>query len=220
MEIDTPEHNDNRKYDYSLYPDINRTEYQIILAMVKSGASVLDLGCGNGALLARLKKEKNIRETGIELVESGVEVCRQRGLNVQQGRIDEQLPFSDNQFEYAICNVTLQMVLYPEIVLKEMKRVAQYQIISFPNFAFWKNRIELLFAGRMPQKMLFGYSWYSTGHLHQFSIVDFHHLVHNIGGLSVIEQRFQTSQNVIKDFLAHTFPNLFLQVPIYLLQKK
>ncbi|WP_337871686.1 methionine biosynthesis protein MetW, partial [Ignavibacterium sp.] len=97
-------------------------------------------------------------------------------------------------------------------------RIAKFQIISFPNFAFYKNRIELLLKGRMPKKMLFGYSWYNTGHIHQLSIKDFEEFIENVGGFEIVERSFIKS-NTIKDKIVVLLPNLFMQFPIYLLRK-
>jgi methionine biosynthesis protein MetW len=219
MNIDDPNINDNRNYDYTQFHDGARFEYPIITKMVSPGSRVLDLGCGNGALLEKLKNEKQIIETGLEISESGVFVCQQKGLHVRSGRIDEILPFESNAFDYAICNVTIQMVMYPEVLLKEMKRVAHYQIISFPNFAFWRNRLDLLFNGRMPQSMLFGYSWYSTGHIHQLSFTDFEKLVEVVGGMSVIQKIYDRPNDPLRRAIASAFPELFHLLGIYLLEK-
>jgi len=109
--------------------------------------------------------------------------------------------------------------MYPETLIREMKRISKYQIISFPNFAFYKNRLDLLFKGKMPEKMLFGYKWYNTGHIHQLSIKDFIELVNEIGGFEVLKQTYVKSDSVIKNFLMKLFPNLFQQVSIFLLSK-
>jgi len=212
--------NDNRKYDYSNLPDEERKEYSIVVGYVRPNSRVLDLGCGNGALLFRLKEEKHVEGRGLEISDSGVRVCLQRGLQVQQGRIDEPLPFKDNEFDYAICNVTIQMVLFPEVLMKEMKRVSKYQIISFPNFAFWKNRLDLMFKGRMPKPMLFNYSWYNTGHIHQLSFADFLHFVNDIGGLKIIDRKYIEPNDPFRKILALMFPNLFQLIGIYLLEKQ
>lgn len=218
--LDDSRVNDNRKYDYSSHPDSDRYEYPIIVDMVRPDSRVIDLGCGNGALLARLKAGKNVRETGLEISESGVRICKARGLNVLHGRIDEVLPFEDDSFDYAICNVTLQMVLYPEVLLREMKRIAKYQIVSFPNFAFWRNRVDLLLNGRMPKPMLFGYKWYSTGHLHQFSYTDFFELVQDVGGLVIADRRLEQSKNPFRNLLLTKFPNHFQMLGIFMLEKR
>ena len=110
-----------------------------------------------------------------------MEVSRAKGLSVHQGRIDEALPWPDRSFDYALCNVTLQMVMYPEKLLSEMARVASRQIVCFPNFANLRNRLELLLMGRMPRAMLFGYSWWDTGHIHQLSVRDFEEYLPRVG---------------------------------------
>lgn len=218
--INLPDYNDNRAYNYTAFPDEDRREYERIMKLIPNGASVIDLGCGNGSLLQKLKLQKQAICHGIELAESGVNICRQKGLDVIQGNIDEPLPFSDNAFDYAICNVTIQMVRFPEILLKEMKRIARYQIVSFPNFGFYKNRLEMLFSGRMPQKMLFGYPWYATGHIHQLSVKDFLALVKIIGGLEVIKLDTNETSSALKNKMISLCPNLLGVLPIFLLQKK
>lgn len=217
--IDSPLHNDNRNYNYSNVFSEEREEYKLICELVEPNSKVIDLGCGNGSLIEKLIKEKNITCEGIELSESGVEVCKAKGLKVLKGKIDEKLPFADNSFDYSICNVTIQMVMYPEILLSEMKRISKYQIISFPNFAYYKNRLDLLFKGRMPKPMLFGYKWYSTGHIHQLSIKDFYELVNDVGGLKILKVKALGSRNPLKDFLLKYFPNVFQILNIFLLEK-
>ncbi|MCL6525016.1 MAG: methyltransferase domain-containing protein [Thermoflavifilum sp.] len=218
--IDRPDQNDNRRYDYTHFPEEDRPEYARIVSCIPLRSSVIDLGCGNGSLLQKLMVEKQVNGYGIELSETGVSICQQKGLQVVKGYIDESLPFPDDAFDYAICNVTLQMVRYPEVLLSEMKRVAKFQVISFPNFAFYKNRWEMLVKGRMPKQMLFGYSWYNTGHIHQLSIKDFLELVQAIGGLTVKKLSVDETHNQLKNTLIRLFPNLFCVVPIFVLEKE
>lgn len=213
--------NDNRQYDYRAFPEEgNREEeYRFILSQVSEGASVIDLGCGNGNLLALLREQKNIVPAGVEIAQSGTEICLEKGLQVTQGRIDEPLPFEDNQFDFAVCNVTIQMTMYPEVLLREMKRVAQYQILSFPNFGYIKNRLFLLLKGRMPQQTLYGYQWYSTGHIHQLSTADFLDLVNTIGGLEVVKRHTIKSGSGLLDFLTKVNGNLFDKIVFFVLKK-
>ncbi|AFH50588.1 SAM-dependent methyltransferase [Ignavibacterium album JCM 16511] len=218
MSIDTPSINDNRNYNYSGFEGFQRKDYNDIIELIKPNSKILDLGCGNGALMLRLIKERNSFVKGIEISGSGVEICKSKGLNVIRGRIDESLPFEEDEFDYSICHITIQMVMYPEVLLREMKRVSKFQIVSFPNFAFYKNRLELFFKGRMPKKMLFGYSWYNTGHIHQLSIQDFEEFIRNIGGFEIIQRSFIKS-DTFKDKLVVLWPNLLIQFPIYLLRK-
>lgn len=171
--------NDNRSYIYSETAVINekaiahRQDFKVIEKWIRRGSKVIDLGSGDGTLLKILKDKKKIDGIGIEVSPSGVKSAKKKGIRSIIGRIDEKLPFKDKEFDYAICNVTLQMVMYPEVLLSEMKRISKRQIITFPNFAFILNRLDLLINGVMPRFMIPGYRWYSTGHIHQLSIKDF-----------------------------------------------
>ena len=217
--IDDPTSNDNRRYNYTDHETQERDEYPIIESFIQLNSKVIDLGCGNGSLLMLLKDKKNIQEYGIEMVQSGVDICRKKGLNVRQGLIDSPLDeVEDKQFDYAICNVTIQMVMYPEVLLSEMKRIAHYQIISFPNFAHWRNRLDMLLKGRMPKPMLFGYKWYNTGHIHQLSIRDFLDLVEKYK-LDVCEEIHVGSSGFTRHIRNYK-PNLFSTISIYLLKDK
>jgi methionine biosynthesis protein MetW len=211
--LDTPGLNDNRRYDYSGHEVTARAEYPIIVSWISEGASVIDLGCGNGSLLALLKREKKIHELGIELVQSGVNACLEKNLNVRIGMIDRPIErVADREFDYAICNVTLQMVMYPEILLSEMARIATHQIISFPNFAHLRNRLDLLVHGRMPRPKLYGYSWHDTGHIHQLSVRDFLDSIVNMG--LVIEKQAHLGR-LSSWGLPKLLPNLFSSTAIY-----
>lgn len=163
---------DNRNYLYAKHSTTNRVEFLVIERIVGKNKKVIDLGCGDGSLMQILAKNGN-RCQGVEISQSGVEVCKNRGLDVIRGRIDAKLPFKDKSFDMAICNVTIHMVMYPEMLVKEMVRISKKQIITFPNFAFILNRLQLMFLGVFPKWSLFGYNWYSTGHIHQLSIKDF-----------------------------------------------
>lgn len=210
---------DNRNYDYSKVKDDPRPDYDRIVELIPQNSKLVDLACGNGNLMQRLVSEKGADVTGVELSESGVKICNEKNFKVIHGRIDQVLPFKENEFEYAICHITIQMVMYPEVLLQEMKRISRYQIISFPNFAFYRNRFDLLLNGRMPRPMLFDYKWYSTGHIHQLSSNDFLELMNDVGGLSVEEYTYQKSGNAVKDYLIKKFPNLFQLLIVYLLKK-
>lgn len=202
--------NDNRKYVYTGNFTESRPEYDVVVSFVPPKSQVIDLGCGEGSLMQKLIDEKQCQCTGIEIAASGVECCKQKGLQVVQGEIDSTLHFRDNEFDVAICNVTLQMVMYPEKTVQEMKRVSSKKIIlSFPNFAYWLNRLEMIFKGRMPQKLLFGYRWYTTGHIHQFSLKDISNLLSETGGMKINTIKCAPSGNPIVDFLAGWMPNLF-----------
>lgn len=212
--------NDNRNYNYTNNFTETRPEYGMVCSIVTTESNVIDLGCGEGSLMQQLIAEKKCVCTGIEIAASGVELCRQKRLNVTQGEIDKPLSFADNSFDTALCNVTLQMVAYPEVTLQEMKRVASKKlIVSFPNFAYWLNRLEMLFKGRMPKKLLFGYTWYNTGHIHQFSLKDIKALIQQTGGLTISKVHIVPSGNAIVDVFAKWFPNLFGKIIILEIDK-
>jgi len=209
--------NDNRAYIWGEDSRSERAEYPYIIDFVKPGSCVIDLGCGDGTLLERLVKEKQVIAKGFESSQSGVKACRKKGLDVELRPIDKHKSYGDIpdvSFDYAVCNVTIQMVMYPEVLLEEMKRVARYQIVSFPNFAYFLNRKELLLNGRMPRTTLGGYSWYSTGHIHQPSISDFLELSGRLGLRSVHAVYF----GLIPTW-AKWWPNLFCSTVIFFLEK-
>jgi methionine biosynthesis protein MetW len=205
---------DNRRYEWK--DDLcERPEYPIIVGWVARGSRVLDLGCGNGSLLRVLRHEKAVRCAGIELSPSGVIACQAHQLEVRQGSIDEELAEVPTQaIDYAICNVTLQMVMRPEVTLREMARVARFQIVSFPNFAYLANRLELMLLGRMPRRGLFGYDWYDTGHIHQLSVADLLRTIRPLG-LVVRDAVYLGAAPL----LARLWPNLFATEAILLLER-
>ena len=125
--------------------------YYIISEMISSGASVLDLGCGDGTLMKKLK-EKNVHVTGIDIEQANIIQCLEKGLSVIQGDIDEGLQeYPDDSYDYVVLNQTLQSTEKPDYVIQEMLRVGKKIIVSFPNFAYWQVRFSLLFNGKMPK---------------------------------------------------------------------
>lgn len=214
--IDDPEVNDNRDYQYD-DEYYNRHEFPVIKNWIPENSKIIDLGCGNGALMSYLKKS-NIEVEGIEIAKSGVEACLKNSLKATEGVIDEKATYEsygDNQFDYSICNVTIQMVKYPEILISEMKRVSKYQIISFPNFAYLENRLDLLFNGVMPRKMLYKYKWYNTGHIHQLSLRDFKNFCRENKLQIIKRQDFGCFSFISRWF----WPNLFSKESIFLCKK-
>lgn len=212
--------NDNRKYQYAKNSISKREEYNCILKWIPSESNIVDLGCGDGTLLAFLK-ERGIKGEGIDISPSGVLATKAKNIKAVVGRIDESLPYRNSSFDFAICNVTIQMVMYPEVLLREMSRISRYQIVSFPNFASLPNRLDLLVRGRMPKIMIPGYEWYSTGHIHQLSILDFESLC-TLLNLRIVKRYFIFSKRMFfipKKFLRF-FPNLFAFTAIYMTESK
>lgn len=204
---------DTRDYKYSLQSRRVRPEYGAILDLVPYESKVVDLGCGDGSLGELLIAQKKTQYFGFEISQSGVESAVAKGLSVIQGSLDNKLPYADQQFDFAICNVTLQMLMFPDLAFKEMLRVSQRQIVSFPNFGFYKNRIELLLRGKMPTPLLYGYKWYNTGHIHQFSYYDYLDLCRE-NHLKVESVSFLNKKNLLKKLFIQVLPNLFADVVI------
>jgi methionine biosynthesis protein MetW len=151
-----------------------RVDYQVIVDMVRSGTRVLDVGCGDGTLLALLEHEKQVDGRGIELSQSGVNLCVAKGLSVIQGDADQDLKdYPDKAFDYVVLSQALQAMQAPREVLEQLIRIGDRVIVSFPNFGHWRVRLRFLLGGRMPVTKNLPYSWYDTPNIHFCTIHDF-----------------------------------------------
>jgi methionine biosynthesis protein MetW len=147
---------------------------KLISSLIKNDAKVLDVGCGNGSLLIFLENEKKINGHGLEISHQGVQECLAKGLSVLQGNADTDLTnFPENSFDYVILSRTLQATHKPKEVLKQMLRIGKSCIVSFPNFAHWKCRLDLLLKGEMPMTKTLSEPWYQTPNIHLCTIKDF-----------------------------------------------
>jgi len=187
-------------------------ERKVLAGWIEDGASVLDLGCGDGELLAHLISEKHVRAQGIELSEQAITHCVAQGLSVFQQDIDTGLSeYGDDSFDYVILNQTLQQVKKPDFALKEALRVGKEVIVGIPNFAYYKARASIFFRGRVPVTPSLPYQWYDTPNLHFLSLVDFKDYCKKQG--ITIQCAFYAANNKQLKFL----PNLLAEVGYFLL---
>jgi methionine biosynthesis protein MetW len=159
-----------------------RRDFQEILRLVKPGSRVLDVGCGEGALLELLVMRSQVDGRGLEISSEGVSACLARGLAVVQGDADRDLDyFPARAFDYAILSQTLQAVLRPRHVLGELLRIADQAVVSLPNFGHWRVRLDLLLHGRMPVTGLLPDPWWSTPNIHLCTVRDFTAVCDDLG---------------------------------------
>jgi methionine biosynthesis protein MetW len=159
-----------------------RPDLAIIADHVAAGARVLDVGCGDGALMAALRSEKNVDARGLEIDRANVAAAVARGLSVIQGDADTDLAdYPPESFDYAILSQTLQTTTRPDHVLEHLLRIGRKAFVSFPNFAHWRVRLSLLWGGRMPVTRLLPLEWFETPNIHHVTIDDFRAFVRERG---------------------------------------
>ncbi len=152
---------------------IDRADFAAIAQWVKPDARVLDLGCGDGALFNYLARERNISGYGVEIDDTNVLACVKNGVNVVQRNLERGLSeFDDQSFDYVILSQTLQAMRNGERIIREMLRVGREGIVTFPNFGYWRNRMQVL-RGRMPVSENLPYQWFNTPNIHLCTLHDF-----------------------------------------------
>ena len=160
----------------------SRPDLATIVPWIAPGARVLDLGCGDGALLAYLWKERDAHGYGVEIDDAKVTACVKNDVNVLQMNLESGLSlFGDGSFDCVILSQTLQAVRHTEDILREMLRVGREAIVSFPNFGHWSARLQVAFGGHMPVSRSLPYEWYDTPNVHLCTISDFEDLARRIG---------------------------------------
>lgn len=158
-------------------PHVNgriRADLQLVADLVPSGTRVLDVGCGEGALLQYLAHHKGVDARGIEIRQEGVNACVQQGLSVVQGNAETDLEdYPSDGFDYVILSQTLQAMHDPRKTLRELLRIGKHAIVSFDNFGFWRARLGLFFRGRMPVADAPRHTWYDSANIRPCTIHDF-----------------------------------------------
>jgi methionine biosynthesis protein MetW len=190
-----------------------RRDFAIISELVESGTRVLDLGCGEGQLLAWLKEHKNVDGRGVELAGNRVQKAISRGVSVYQGDLETALDDYPSQvFDYVILSQTLQETRDPLRVLRGMLRVGRRAIVAFPNYGHYSVRLSTLRSGRAPKTALFPYDWWDSPNIHFFTVLDFEELARH--------EKWRVERRI---FLAgqrqvNLFPNLTAEIAVFLVR--
>lgn len=196
-----------------------RLNYSIITDIVDKGSKILDLGCGEGDLLAKLIEEKGVNGLGVEINQDAAISSLEKGLSVIQADIDEGLKgFEDNQYDWVILNQTLQSTEKPDYVIDEMLRVGRKAVVSFPNFAYWKVRFYLFFFGKMPKSKILPFEWYNTPNIHLLTVNDFYEFCKK-RNINILKSVFMTRANVKKNFFIRKLSNFFAEEVIFVISK-
>lgn len=187
----------------------SRPDFAAIATWIPAEASVLDLGCGDGSLLDYLKTERRVRGYGVEIDDANILRCIARGVNVIQSNLEDGLSgFENGTFDFVILSQTLQAMRHTEKLLREMLRVGREGIVSFPNFGYWKNRLQVL-RGNMPVSEELPYQWYDTPNVHLCTLHDFEQLCRDLN-VHILDQRVITGGREVS-----LLPNLLGSTAVY-----
>lgn len=194
--------------------ELKRPDLSIIADWIRPGSRVLDLGCGDGTLLAWLAETKQASGYGIEIDDDDITECIRNGINVIHMDLNEGLSeFDDDSFDYVVLSLTLQAMRRPDRILREMMRVGTEGIVTFPNFGHWLNRLQITFGGRMPLTRVLPEPWYQTPNIHLCTLRDFEQLCH-AKGIEILQRKVVNSAHRTGP-LMHLLPNLFAEIALY-----
>ena len=192
-----------------------RSDIDTILDWVTQGSRVLDLGCGDGELLAALTKQKAISGLGVDIDAGNLIAAVDKGLCVVQQNMEDGLSnFSAKSFDVVIIAFSLQVLTRPHTVLERVVDIGNEAIVSFPNFGHWRSRLSLLFSGRMPKTKALPYSWFDTPNIHFCTVNDFERLCDQLQ-IEIIERKTSEGGHI----LAKLWPNLFAKSASYRIQR-
>jgi len=186
-----------------------RPDFAAIAQWVKPGAHVLDLGCGDGTLLKYLQQARGVTGYGVEIVDGNVLECVRNGVHVIQSDLERGLAeFADHSFDYVVLSQTLQAMRNTERIVREMLRVGRAGIVTFPNFGYWKNRLQIL-RGRMPVSENLPFEWFDTPNIHLCTVADFEKFCGE-RGIRIVGRTVLTDGRAV-DLL----PNLLGELAVY-----
>ncbi|MEJ5367098.1 MAG: methionine biosynthesis protein MetW [Bryobacteraceae bacterium] len=193
---------------------LGRGDYALISSLIPEGARVLDLGCGDGALLGWLAANKRIEGRGIEIRPDLAQRAAARGVAVYQGDLESSLAeYPDGAFDYVILSQTLQELRRPLEVLEQMLRIGRHAVVAFPNFGHWRVRLNHLWSGRAPRTPLFPHAWHSSPNIHFLTVLDFEETVAE-KGWRVETRLFLSGHSQIR-----FAPNWRAEIAVYLLKR-
>ena len=191
-----------------------RTDQALIAEWIKPGSRVLDLGCGDGTMMAHLQQKYDVWGYGLEIDEENIVKCIASGVNVIQTDLDAGLSeFDEESFDYVIMTQTLQAIRYPDRLLNDMLRIGREGIVTFPNMGHWKCRLQIALKGMMPKSRTLPYEWYNTPNIHMCTLKDFESLCRkvNIEILQCTTVDYAHRSNLGM----RLFPNLLGEIAIY-----
>jgi len=197
-----------------------RYDLEIIASWIEEKSKVLGLGCGEGELLYFLKNEKNASITGIEIDESKVAACIEKGLSVLQGDINKEVSdYPYNSFDYVILSQTLQQIYNPLKLINSILNIGKKAVVSFPNFSHWMIRTQLMFLGWAPMSKQLPYEWYNTPNIRVITIKDFRKFTKKINIRIVKEAAINTQNDDKTGNIVKSFPNIRATYGIFLIEK-
>ncbi|HEU0189576.1 MAG TPA: methionine biosynthesis protein MetW [Gallionella sp.] len=192
---------------------VTRPDFAAIAAWIPKGASVLDLGCGDGSLLRYIKETRGVRGYGVEISDLDIVSCIANSVNVIQNDLESGLSdFEDGSFDFVMLSQTLQATRHTEPLIREMLRVGREGIVSFPNFGYWKNRLSIL-LGNMPVSRELPYQWYNTPNVHLCTLHDFEAFCRDLN-VTVLARRVMTGEREVT-----LLPNLLGSTAVYRFQR-
>lgn len=197
-----------------------RYDLKVIESWIKPGSTVLGLGCGDGELLYALKNDKGVEERGIEKSGENAAACIAKGLSVVQGDMNEEIAdYPDDAFDYVVLSQTMQEVFQPYELMVAMLRIGKRVIVSFPNFGYWRIRMQLLLRGNAPVTEHLPYTWYSTPNIRVLTLNDFRKFSTEVGFKIDREININTHRQDTHGKTIHFLPNLRATYGIYMIKK-